>query len=59
MIPALIFSFLLWAGTLALAYFWSERRYQEGYRDGHQDACSWFLDCTMDSSLRKHVVGEP
>ena len=41
MIPALIFSFLLWAGTLALAYFWSERRYHEGYRDGYGDAEDW------------------
>ncbi len=41
MIPALIFSFLLWAGTIVLAYFWSERRYHEGYRDGYGDAEDW------------------
>ena len=41
MIPALIFSFLLWAGTIVLAYFWAERRYNEGYRDGYGDAEDW------------------
>ena len=38
MIPALIFSFLLWSGTIVLAYFWAERRYQDGYDDGYRDA---------------------
>ena len=52
---ALVFSFLWWVGTLIFAFWWAERRYREGYSEGQQDACNWFLDCTMDSTLRNHV----
>ncbi len=51
MIPALIFSFLLWSGTIVLAYFWAERRYQDGYQDGYSDAEAF---AKIDSILRQH-----
>ena len=35
---ALVFSFLWWVGTLIFAFWWAERRYQDGYDDGYRDA---------------------
>ena len=57
MIPALIFSFLLWAGTIVLAYFWAERPYNEGYRDGYGDAEDWVQRTT--STAGDYFGGEP
>ena len=62
MIPALIFSFLLWAGTIVLAYFWAERRYQEGYRDGYGDAEDWVQRTTStagDIPTRSYILEDP
>ena len=58
MIPALIFSFLLWAGTIVLAYFWAERRFQEGYHEGYQDACQWIEDHTGDIPTPSYILEE-
>ena len=38
---AIILCFTLWTATLLFAFWWSERRYQDGYHDGYSDAEAW------------------
>ena len=59
MIPALIFSFLLWSGTLVFAFWWSERCYRDGYHEGYQDACQWIEDRTGNTRVQSYFGDEP
>ena len=38
---AIILCFLWWAGTLIFAFWWAERRFQDGYHEGYSDAEVW------------------
>ena len=48
---AIILCFLWWTGTLVFAFWWAERRYQDGYHEGYSDAEAF---AKIDSILRQH-----
>ena len=56
---AIILCFLLWSGTLVFAVWWSERRYQDGYHDGYQDACQWIEGHTGNIQTPSYILEEP
>ena len=59
---AIILCFLLWSGTLAFAFWWSERRYQDGYHDGYSDAEEWSQrspGVSASASAETFFGGEP
>ena len=56
---AIILCFLWWTGTLIFASWWSERRFQDGYHEGYQDACQWIEDHTGDILTPSYILEEP
>ena len=59
---AIIFSFTLWSATLVFAFWWSERRYQDGYHDGYSDAEEWSQrspGVSASASAETFFGGEP
>ena len=56
---AIILCFLWWTGTLIFAAWWSERRFQDGYHEGYQDACQWIEDHTGDIPVQSYFGDEP
>ena len=59
---AIILCFLWWSGTLVFAFWWSERRYQDGYHDGYSDAEEWSQrspGVSASASAETFFGGEP
>ena len=54
-----LLSSLLLACMVVLAVWWSERRYQDGYHEGYQDACQWIEDHTGDILTPSYILEEP
>ena len=48
-----------WTGTLIFAAWWSERRFQDGYHEGYQDACQWIEGHTGNIPVQSYFGGEP
>ena len=59
---AIILCFLLWSGTLVFAFWWAERRYQDGYHEGYSDAEEWAQrspGVSASASAETFFGGEP